>query len=210
MDLSNPSTSILGGVSGAVLTVLARTTIPLTGPTIASISPTQVSRAGVNRVMAELVESGLVHAVQAGKAKLYSLNRVHVAARAIEDLTSLRETLFQRIREHVTGWSTGPISVVLFGSTARGDSSATSDVDLFVVRKTDLDVEDPVWSSNLASLAERVQAWSGNNCELIEYSEDEVKELVQAGEPLFDSIRAEGISLYGQSVTALLGRGKAT
>lgn len=206
MDLGNPSSSILGGVSGAVLTVLAKTTLPLTGPTIASISRTRVSRAGVNRVMGDLVESGLVHAVQAGKAKLYSLNRVHVAAHAIEELASLRETLFQRIRDFVASWSASPASVILFGSTARGEASSHSDIDLLIVRAHDIPIDDPTWSSNLANLASLVQAWSGNGCELLEFSEAEVKQLAQKGEPLVKSIRNEGISLYGHSVTALLGR----
>lgn len=208
MDLGNPAASVLDGVSGAVLTVLAKTTLPLTGPTIASISQTRVSRAGVNRVMAELVNSGLVTAVQAGKAKLYSLNRVHVAAHAIEELASLREVLLQRIRDQVASWGNSPISVVLFGSMARGDGSASSDVDLLIVRKSSLDPDDSAWSADMADLTELVQAWSGNRCELLEYSQVELKALAQTREPLIESIRAEGLSLYGLSVAALLGRGK--
>ncbi len=208
MDLGNPAASVLDGVSGAVLTVLAKTTLPLTGPTIASISQTRVSRAGVNRVMAELVNSGLVTAVQAGKAKLYSLNRVHVAAHAIEELASLREVLLQRIRDQVASWGNSPISVVLFGSMARGDGSASSDVDLLIVRKSSFDPDDSAWSADMADLTELVQAWSGNRCELLEYSQVELKALAQTREPLIESIRAEGLSLYGLSVAALLGRGK--
>jgi predicted nucleotidyltransferase len=208
VNLGNPSDSILGGVSGAVLTVLAKTTLPLTGPSIASISTTSVSRAGVNRVMADLVESGLVNAVQAGKAKLYSLNRLHVAANAIQELASLRETLFQRIRDQVDTWNITPISVVLFGSTARGDATSKSDVDLLIVPASDLDVNDADWSADLATLSALVQSWSGNGCELLEYSWAEVKRLAQSGEPLFKSIRTEGISLYGLSVATLLDKGK--
>ena len=208
MDLGNPSASVLGGVSGAVLTVLAKTTLPLTGPTIASLSQTQVSRAGVNRVMGELVESGLVHAVQAGKAKLFSLNRDHVAADAIEALASLKQILFQRIRDQVATWNTSPISVVLFGSTARGDASSNSDVDLLIVRSSRLDANDLAWSADLANLIRSIQAWSGNGCELLEYSQAELKKLAQSSDPLFESIRIDGMSLYGLSVASLLGRSK--
>jgi predicted nucleotidyltransferase len=210
VDLGNPSVSVLDGVSGAVLTVLAKTTLPLTGPTIASISQTRVSRAGVNRVMGELVQSGLVTAVQAGKAKLYSLNRIHVAAHAIEELASLKEMLFQRIREHVASWSTSPVCVVVFGSTARGDGTSNSDVDLLIVRKAELDPGDPTWTNNLETLSSLVRAWSGNGCELLEYSHSEVEQFAQSREPLFESIRIEGTSLYGLSVAALLGRRKPT
>ena len=158
--------------------------------------------------MAELVESGLVNAVQAGKAKLYSLNRMHVAANAIQELASLREALFQRIRDHVASWKHNPISVVLFGSTARGDGSSYSDVDLLIVRSADLDANNADWSAALANLSELVLVWSGNGCELLEYTEAEVKRLARSGEPLFNSISVEGISLFGLSVGALLSKGK--
>jgi predicted nucleotidyltransferase len=173
VDLADAMSSLFPGARGAILTVLARTSKPLTSPTIAQLTRGSFSRAGTLRAVNELVEVGIVDAVQAGKAKLFSLNRDHVAAGAIENLASLRSVLFERIRETLATWNISAVSVAVFGSTARGDSQFGSDVDLLVVRSEGIDSEQHDWAKQLMNLTISVQRWSGAPCDIIEYADSQ-------------------------------------
>jgi uncharacterized protein (UPF0332 family)/predicted nucleotidyltransferase len=84
------------------------------------------------------------------------------------------------------------VRVVLFGSKARGDAGAESDVDLLVVYKP-----------NGADLKERIQKeeWEiGSNhsvfLEGLVMPESEFRELQKLRAPIYRSIRNEGYSLY--------------
>ena len=64
---------------------------------------------------------------------LYLLNRDHVAAEAIVALTRLRTPIIERITDALSHWSPEPVHASLFGSFARGEATATSDIDILVV-----------------------------------------------------------------------------
>ncbi|WP_159440528.1 nucleotidyltransferase domain-containing protein [Tersicoccus phoenicis] len=70
----------------------------------------------------------------AGRASLYRLNREHLAAPAIIELARLGDTLRERIAERIEGWAEQPVYAALFGSGARGEMTAASDLDLFILR----------------------------------------------------------------------------
>ncbi|MHB1782268.1 MAG: hypothetical protein ACYCTE_06190 [Acidimicrobiales bacterium] len=42
--------------------------------------------------------------------------------------------------------------------------------------------------------------WSGNDCQILEYSKTELAELVAAGEPLVEEVRREAITLAGRQL----------
>ena len=56
----------------------------------------------------------------AGEYHLYTLNRQHLAAPAIELLADLRAEFQRRLRDEVAGWQVAPIHLSIFGSAARG------------------------------------------------------------------------------------------
>ncbi|MFM9112316.1 MAG: hypothetical protein ACKOPB_03520, partial [Actinomycetota bacterium] len=60
MDVSSPISSVIPGVPGVVLQILARTELPLTGNGIADLADGVVSRAGVTKALSTLVAHGLV------------------------------------------------------------------------------------------------------------------------------------------------------
>ena len=88
-----------------------------------------------------LSSKALSRAREAGQAKLYSLNRSHLAAPYVEGLGSLRPLLVKRLEESVRAWKHPAVVVLLFGSVARGDAGAESDLDLLVVRRLDTEEE---------------------------------------------------------------------
>jgi Fe2+ or Zn2+ uptake regulation protein len=120
MDVSNPIADVVPSAHGPVLSVLATTTMPLTGRAIAELTRPRVSQARVARILADLVKAGLVDRIQAGSASLLTLNREHLAARAVEDLATVRTQLWERIAAHAAAWAHPPEAIIVYGSTARG------------------------------------------------------------------------------------------
>ena len=197
MDVSNPIADVVPSAHGPVLVVLASTSTPLTGRAIADLTRPRVSQPRVARILADLTEAGLVDRVQAGSASLFTLNREHLAARAVEDLATLRSRLWDRIAEHAAGWSHPPEAVIVYGSTARGDGGTASDVDLLVVRPVTVSEDDPEWQRDLTSLGLAVPRWTGNPCEILDLCREELRAMASAGERLLSEIRRDGRAVVG-------------
>lgn len=153
------------------------------------------SEHGVRKAADRLAEQGIVTRRRAGQAKLYSLNRHHLAAPYVEGLGFLRSRLIERLKEVVTGWSQPPASVFLFGSVARGEASADSDLDLLVVRRSDVDGEDPEWEEQLAALERDATAWTGNEARVLEFAEQEISDLEVRG--IAEEALEEGVPIFG-------------
>lgn len=197
MDLSHPMADVVPCAHGPVLVVLASTTTPLTGRAIAELTRPRVSQPRVARILKDLTHAGLVSRIPAGSAFLFSLNREHLAAGPVEALASLRAQLLARIAVHANRWSDPPDGVVVYGSAARGDGGTASDIDLLVIRPRDVDGDDPGWQQNLTDLAAQVTRWTGNPCELLDRSTDELVSMAAAGERLLAEIRRDGRALVG-------------
>lgn len=201
MDVSNPISCVVPSAHGPVLAVLAATTTPLTGRKIAELSHPRVSQAHVARILRELTDTGLVERTPAGSSSLYVLNREHLAAGAVESLTTLRQQLWARIVEHAGAWAEPPVAVIVFGSAARGDGDVASDIDLLVVRPADVGDDDPTWHAAVTDLASRVTRWTGNPCEVLDRSESELAGMSADGERLLTEIRRDGRAVVGLLAT---------
>jgi Nucleotidyltransferase domain len=163
------------------------------------------STTGVQHVLDRLVEHGLVQRLEAGRSFLYTLNRSHLLAPVVEQMADARVELIERLRETVGSWRTPPVHASLFGSAARGDGDMGSDIDLFLVRPAEVDVDDPSWSEQVDGLAESVRAWTGNNAGIVEVSEDELSQLRRDPPPVIRELGRDAIDLGGDSARNLLG-----
>ncbi len=186
-----------------MLVVLAGTTAPLTGRQIARLARRGTSPS-VSAALDRLVEQGLVHRQVAGRAYLHTLNRDHVAAPLAEALADLRAELLRRLREALGGWEPAPLHASMFGSSARGDGDASSDIDLLLIRPEGVDEEDETWRTQVDALSESVLAWTGNHAGITELGEADVAELRRTPPPILEHLRADGIDLAGVPVRALL------
>ncbi|NCZ56565.1 MAG: hypothetical protein EBY86_08010 [Acidimicrobiia bacterium] len=204
MDISSPISSVIPGVPGVILQVLARTTQPLTGSGIADLVAPRWSRAGVTKALHGLVESGLVTCMPAGRANLYTLNREHVAATPVLELSHLRATLIDRISAAVRAWPTAATAVYVYGSLARSSGNSSSDIDLLVVRPRHVRESNEKWSSQILRLTDNVHEWSGNHCEILEYTVVELQRLVKRKDALILSLRRDAQLIAGQRVRGLL------
>jgi predicted nucleotidyltransferase len=204
MDLSRPWGLVRSPIDMEVLLVLRGTTRPLTGREVA-----RLVRAGsqptVNVALRRLTDEGLVHADEAGNAYLYTFNRHHLAAPAIELLADIRSELERRLRAEIGEWEISPTHVSMFGSAARGDGDTRSDIDIFVVRPAEIDEGDIGWRQQLEQLSDDVHAWTGNHVAVSEVSAADMRRLRRERPPVVDELRRDAITLTGPPPTELLG-----
>lgn len=113
----------------------------------------------------------------------------------IEGLASLREQLIERLREQIAAWQQHPKIALLFGSVARGEASADSDLDLLILRKRTCDPDAQQWREQLLELERSATAWTGNDARVIEYAEQEIE--TGPSEPLLEEALVDGIELFG-------------
>jgi predicted nucleotidyltransferase len=157
-----------------------------------------VSLAHVARIVPRLVDLGVVERRDVPPAALVRLTPDNLAARGIVALAELRHTLLDELRTSAETIEPAPVSVTLFGSFARGDDDAASDIDVVVVRPASVDEEDPRWSGSIGRWESLVRPMSGNPVNRVEVAEDEVPKLVRSRRPLWAAIVREGITLQGR------------
>jgi predicted nucleotidyltransferase len=191
-------------VDSAVLAVLAGSSKPRTGREVARLA--NRSQAATQRVLDRLVDHGLVLGREAGRARVYTLNWDHVAAEPIAELTNLRLRLFQRLRETLEFWETPPIHMSVFGSAARGDGGLDSDIDIFLVRRSDVEGEDEQWRGEVEVLADHVFEWTGNHAGIAEVGEGELERLRRDRPAIVESLRADAVDIAGIPIQTLLRR----
>lgn len=184
--------------------MLHGTTRPLTGREVARLVRAG-SQPAVNAALRRLAEEGLVRAEEAGNAYLYTFNREHLGAHAVELLAGIRAELERRLRAEITDWEISPAHVSIFGSAARGDGDPSSDIDIFIVRPAGVAEDDPGWRQQLERLADHVHDWTGNNAALSEVSAADVRRLRHERPPIVDELRRDAITLAGPAPAELLG-----
>jgi predicted nucleotidyltransferase len=206
VNLSHPLELISQPVDGRILEVLSGADAAFTGLQIHALLGTG-SASGVQLGLNRLRRQGVVTAQPAGRAILYRLNADHLATDYVRGLAHLRHELLRRLRSEFESWDPPPLAAYLFGSTARRDSTADSDVDICLVRPKEIDDPDrPAWRNRVDALPQTVTAWTGNDTRLVEFGEDEVR-FGGGHDALLASIRDEGILLVGDE--SVLRRGQA-
>jgi predicted nucleotidyltransferase len=195
MDWTRPFAAVSPGVEADVLVALWGATAQRTGRELARLSGRSVT--GVQHALDRLVEEGLVHRAEAGRSFLYSLNRDHLLAPAVEVMAEARWKLLEYLRELIGGWKSPTFHASLFGSAARGDGNPASDIDVLVMRPTKIEEEDPLWRRQLDELADAVWSWTGNHAGIAELSETDIPHLLKERPPVLEAVEKEGIELAG-------------
>jgi predicted nucleotidyltransferase len=196
MDVARPYTAVCPTLDGDVLHVLAGTTMALTGRQVALLTG-RTSHSGVLDSLHRLTEHGLVTRVELNRAYLFALNRDHLAAPAVEMLANLRVKLIEEIRRTVGEWQIAPLHVSVFGSAARGDGGTQSDIDLFVVRASDVDEDEPLWRDQIDELSGQIQRWTGNHASVIERDESQLASLRETQPPILSELLSDAIVISG-------------
>ena len=207
MDFRRPVEALIPDAQGRILGALTRTTEDLTLTTLADLSG--VSLAHAARIVPRLVELGVVERREVPPAVLVRLVPDNLAARLLLSLADLRHTLLDELRKGAGKIDPPPANVTLFGSFARGDDHAASDIDVVVVRPSKISGDDAAWLESISGWEQSVRRISGNAVNRIEVSEDEVPKLMRSRRPLWQAIRQEGVVLHGTPLAEIGTRARA-
>lgn len=202
VDFLHPVQAVIPGAHGRVLAVLVETTAELNLRTLARLAG--VSVAQLSRVIPGLVELGLVERREVPPSSQFSLNRSNVAAQAIIELARSREAALRRMGEAAQALPVPPISIIIFGSFARGEAGRDSDVDAVVIGPGDIAEDDDDWETSVERWRNEARAITGNPVEVLEVGFAEARSCLADGATLWRDIKRDGISVHGLTVHQLL------
>lgn len=200
MDLSAPLASFMNGLDAVALRVVARAGTALTGRQVARLAGTGTP-ANIRLSLLRLVDIGLVISVPAPHATMFSANRSHILWSAVEVAMNARRELNSRLVAFASAVAPEGVTVALYGSVARGESTTKSDVDLLVVfpDAVTLDERDEF----VTGLRDGVQLWTGNNAQVYDVSETALARQEAEADPIVDSWARDGIIVFGNSVLGM-------
>lgn len=130
MDHARPIPSLFPGARGAVLDVLTRVQRGMTIRQLADRAG--VSHPQVSRHVADLERLGIIRREHVGRSHVITLTDT-LATGLLRGMTGLRENVVHTMQRTATSIEPRPVAITLFGSFARGDDHADSDIDVLVV-----------------------------------------------------------------------------
>lgn len=205
VDFAHPVEAVIGGARGRLLAVLVNVTAPLSLRRLARLAG--VSPAQASRVLPRLVELGIVDRYEVPPASQFILARDNVAAQTTVALADARSTALHQAAEEAEMIDPAPVSIIVFGSFARGEADVESDLDVIVVRPDDVDEDDDGWSDSLDEWRRRVGAVTGNRVEILEVPASEAIRKLPGRSELWRNVTRDGLVIRGSSIDALLKSG---
>lgn len=158
-------------------------------------------------ILRDLLAHGILDRRKVGAAYLYTLREEHVLiTRVLRPAFEVEETLLaDYAKELREGMQTRILSLLLFGSTARQEETATSDVDLLAIVSSVEEVE--LAEEEAAEQASDLAGKYGNSPQLVVYHLDGFREASEGGDPFVREVLRTGRVVHGLSLTKLLARG---
>jgi predicted nucleotidyltransferase len=136
---------------------------------------------------------------------MYSANRSHILWPAVEIALNARQELLRRVAAFAGSSAPVGVTIALYGSVARGDSTKASDVDLLVVFPDEVALDDR--DEFVTGLRDHVQLWTGNDAQIYDLTESALASQKEDGDPIVQSWASEGIIIFGNRA---LGMRKAS
>ena len=205
VDYVRPVEAVVPGATGRVLAALARVEAELPVSTVANIAG--VGRTRASGIITELWALGVVERREIGRTVLVSLARHSAAGELIDRLAHLDSEVIARLRSLATKVEPAPETLLIFGSFARGEAEADSDLDVLAVRSPTADPEK--WAASLSRFAEQAQALAGNQVQLLDYGLEELRRKAgpktKEGRDFWRAVRRDAIVLVGSQFDDLVG-----
>jgi predicted nucleotidyltransferase len=200
VDFRQPVEAVIPGAQGKLLAVFAETTAGLSVRTAARLSG--VSLAQTSRILPELATLGILDRTEIPPSKVYQLVEENAASRAIRSLARSRDRVLSELGELAKLMVIPPVSIIVFGSFARGEAGRESDVDIVMVRGSCVDASFE-WSEGLDEWRRSARRLTGNEVEVMEVDEFDVSLRLRSRRPVWQDIRREGIVVFGKTLQEL-------
>lgn len=199
--LLRPLDAVLGSTAKVrILRALLPMTAAASGAEVRSLSGVR-SVGGMWTALEELTDLGVLQRDDTRRIQLFRVNRDHdlvAPLAALFDAESRRMTrLRNALQEILDGGAVRKhtLSIILFGSNARGDARPASDLDLLVVTGGESQVER-VLQVLIAGIPE-IQRRFGVRASPYVMEKARVRERFRDGDPLMQNVLSEGRTLYG-------------
>ena len=167
------------------------------------------SKSGMRAALDDLTDLGVLERDQTRRIQLFRINRSHDLVKPLTVLfeaesgriarlrKALQETLDEgAVREHT-------LSIIMFGSNARGDARPASDLDLLVVTQAEPQVERVL--QVLLDAIPEVRRRFGLRLSPYVLEKGRVRERYRDGDPLMQNVHSEGRTLYGTHFHEIVG-----
>jgi predicted nucleotidyltransferase len=196
--------ALIPGARGQVLSALTLDTSTRTLRQVALAAGVSWSQTAL--VIDDLCHLGIVERRQTPGATLIRLAPGNVVVAMLQSLTDLRSPAIDALRRAADGLAPAPLSLTLFGSFARGEARRDSDVDVVAVHRSGLGAEDSDgdrWSESLGRWVEVATSITGNQVNLIDLGDDELRTGHKPPEWLHEAAK-KGVTLAGRPLAELL------
>jgi hypothetical protein len=203
MDLATPLSTIAPGLEGVALTVLAGVDAALSATQIQRVAG-RGSRYGLVLALERLAGHGIVAAIPASRGNLYRLNRDHVLAPAVAAALRAGAEADRRLAEAVSDLAPRPVGAALYGSVARGEATADSDVDLLVIGADGLDPDSEAWAAQVDGLERLVRRWTGNPLQTVTVTRAHLARMAAAQAVIVDEWERDARTIAGQDARGLI------
>jgi hypothetical protein len=204
MDFERPVEAVIPGATGRLLAALSRVDTELPISTLARVAG--VGRTRASGLVSHLHQLGVVDRRDIGRITMVSLARDNAAGALIDRLGHLRTDVLDRLRALAGEISPSPATLALYGSFARGEATAESDIDVLAVRRRGADAD--AWSVALSAFASSARRLTGNPIQILDYDLDELRRKAgsraNTGKAFWSGLRKDSIVLVGASVDTLL------
>lgn len=164
---------------------------------LSAVSPAQASR-----ILPGLVDLGVVERREVPPSSQFRLVREHTAARSLISLAHATDNVLGEIGRMASAMPNPPASVIVFGSFARREARTDSDIDVLVVRPTDIDEDDEGWANQLDDWRNGVGRLTGNAVEIVEYSPAEIETRLDEGSDLLRQVSTDGLLILGSDLAS--------
>ena len=193
MWLGTPLNDILSSrAKVAALRVVCASPVPLSGREIARRAG--ISSGSASKVLGELAASGVMVSRDQGRAKTYELGNQDVPlVEQLRNLFALESRRQHQAIDDLVQGVPGVLSVILFGSEARGEAQSGSDADLLIVLEAkSARCEDLLQENALRVAHKHLLPLSWHLADL-----SDLRDWETTNHPLWRNILAEGVCLRG-------------
>ncbi len=202
VDFRRPLEAVIPGAQGRILAVMLRTSGELNLRTVARLAGVSIAQA--SRVLPGLVDLGMIERREVPPSSLFRLVPEHVATQVLLDLSNVRGRTLVEMGRAAGKIRPVPVSVVAYGSFARGDGDFGSDIDVIIIRSAGVDEDDEQWLRTTDRWRATVGRMSGNVVEVLEADAADIETKLAGKSSLWRDVRRDGIVVFGSTIDELL------
>lgn len=203
--LRYPLTQVLGSESLVrLLRTLVRHGGQLAAPALAEQSG--LARSSVHQAIATLESLGLIESAGSGRARLYSLNQAHPLVPPIVALFEAEARRWEEIRKSVGAAAKSSDAVIaawMYGSAARGQDHAGSDLDIGIVSVAG---EQEAGLESISEALRPAEAKLAFAASIVAIDTADVVRLAGDRDPWWESLRRDAIAVHGDPPERLLAK----